>query len=306
MSRWTTACIYFNTMFFNFLFRVILVRFADRGLVAQGKPNLVLFHQLYWTISLPFLFIFIVNYPIKAIVNGSFRESTQARICLQMPLDTDEASVLRGRITSLIFPCLAEIINRYFSTKVATFLRGLCPNNKMGCIGKFGRNLIDFGATSKYISCWALYACLDGLLVLLAMKSQTFTSQNFYNIYNAVSFVFIDIFHGLVIPLNMDLSWTRKHTVQPFYMNCEQILVPRRYTEGWPRGPGKPPSSPVQVKRKLARHNLRMLLLEEEMGMPMVEVSSTIRYCSKCSIKDRKERLEKSIAQKLKFDVEQH
>ena len=57
---------------------------------------------------------------------------------------------------------------------------------------------------------------------------------------------------------------------------------------------------------QICETNLRMLLLEEEMGMPMVEVSSTIRYCSKCSIKDRKERLEKSIAQNLKFDVEQH
>ena len=28
--------------------QVILIRFADRGLVVNGKPDLLLFRQLYW------------------------------------------------------------------------------------------------------------------------------------------------------------------------------------------------------------------------------------------------------------------
>ena len=111
-------------MFFNFLFRVILVRFADRGLVANGKPNLALF-----------------------------------------------------------------------------------------CIGKFRRNLINLEDNSIYITCWALYACMDRLLLLLAMttNSPLFAPQHFFFLYNLVSFLFIDILHGIVIPLRMDLSWNREH-----------------------------------------------------------------------------------------------
>ena len=297
-------------MFFNFLFRVILVRFADRGLVANGKPNLTLFYQLYWTISLPFLFIFVVNYPIKPIVNGTFTDSTQARICLQRTLDTEEESVLRGRIFSLIFPCLCEILNRYFSAKVSTFLRGFCPNNRMGCIGKFRRNLIDLVDNSIYITCWALYACLDGILLLLAMttKSPVFAPQEFFYLYNLVSFLFIDIFHGIVIPLRMDLSCNREQIARAFHMHKESRLEPRRcFTEGWKRIPETPPPSPLLVRRHLTGRNMRMLLMkrgmpmvmEEERGMPKVEVRSTLRYCSKWNVKERQEKLEGHFAMKL-------
>ena len=31
--------------------QVILIRFADRGLVVNGKPDLLLFRQLYWVTS---------------------------------------------------------------------------------------------------------------------------------------------------------------------------------------------------------------------------------------------------------------
>ena len=312
MSRWTIACMYFNTMFFNFLFRVILIRFADRGLVSEGRPNLKLFHQLYWTISAPFLFIFIVNYPIKPILNGTFTESTQARICLQRALDTEEEGALRGRILSLIFPCLCQILNRYFSAKVSTFLSGLCPNKRMSCIGKFRRNLIDLADTSMYITCWALYACLDNILLLMAIttSSPVFAPQSFFFLYNLVSFVFIDIFHGLVIPLRMDLSWNRKHIPQAFYMNNQTSLEPRRYTVGWKRVPRNPPPSPLLAQRNLMGLRMPTLLMkrgmlvveeEEERGMPMVEVMSTIRYCSKCNIYDRKEMLEGCIARKLQI-----
>ena len=48
LSRSTIVSLYFNTMLFNFLFRVLLILYADRGLVCDGKPNLLLFRRLYW------------------------------------------------------------------------------------------------------------------------------------------------------------------------------------------------------------------------------------------------------------------
>ena len=61
----------------------------------------------------------------------------------------------------------------------------------MSCIGKYRRNLIDLVDNSFYITCWALYACLDGLLLLLAMttNSPVFAPENFFFLYNLVTFL---------------------------------------------------------------------------------------------------------------------
>ena len=40
-----------NTALFSLIFRAVLIRFAHRGLVLQGQPNLRLFDQLFWVIS---------------------------------------------------------------------------------------------------------------------------------------------------------------------------------------------------------------------------------------------------------------
>ena len=54
---------YFFTFFFNFVFRTVLIRFSDRGLVLDGKPNLRLFHRLYWTIFLAFFLLLVILFP---------------------------------------------------------------------------------------------------------------------------------------------------------------------------------------------------------------------------------------------------
>ena len=230
----------------------------------------------------------------------------------------EEQSALRGRITSLIFPILCEIINRYFSAKVSIFLKGICPDRKMSCIGKFRRNLIDLATNSTYITCWAVYACLEGVLILMAMttKLQIFSPQNFFCVYNILAFVFIDLFHGLVLPLKMDLSWNREHIPRPFHspMNCKR--EPRRYEEGLQqkRSPENPPPSPVLVKKLLymPRMGTEMILKRKLptsakekriiVEMPRVEVdvvTRSLRYCSNCDHKERKEILQRYFVTRL-------
>ena len=46
LLRQVVANVYAVTLFFNFFFRVILIRFSDRGLVVDGKPDLALFNQV--------------------------------------------------------------------------------------------------------------------------------------------------------------------------------------------------------------------------------------------------------------------
>ena len=62
---------YFWTIFFSLVFRMVLIRFSERGLVERGKPNLLLFHQLYWTVFGAFSFMTISIFTIMPILQGT-------------------------------------------------------------------------------------------------------------------------------------------------------------------------------------------------------------------------------------------
>ena len=69
--------------------RVFLICFAERGLVAQGRPNLRLFHQLYWILFSVFIAIGIITFPVMKFLRGNFAETTNGKICLLIPLEPD-------------------------------------------------------------------------------------------------------------------------------------------------------------------------------------------------------------------------
>ena len=46
--RYIISNVFHNTFFFSFVFRCLLVLYADRGLVSRGRLHLVLFHRLFW------------------------------------------------------------------------------------------------------------------------------------------------------------------------------------------------------------------------------------------------------------------
>ena len=115
--RQVVVNVYINTLFFNFFFRVILIRFPDRGLVVEGRPELTLFHQLYWTIFGAFFCMSIFSYPISKIVMGTFSESILGSVCLLRGIERDEDN-MRSRLAMLAYICMTEFYNQYFSWKV--------------------------------------------------------------------------------------------------------------------------------------------------------------------------------------------
>ena len=258
LARWVIIVVYFNTMTFNFLFRVILIRFADRGLVVKGKPELVLFRQLYWVVFTAFFTLGIFTYPVLQMIRGTFLQSTQARVCLFIPLQADEESI-KGRISSLVYPCIAEIFNQYYSRKVFHYLNGICPNKRMSCIGNYRRNLIFFKDTSQYVSRWACYSILEGSVMIIAMTSDSYkvTSTMIFWIHNILAFAFIDIFHGVVIPLNMALPLTTVSGKGQSTYRTRTHLEPRRYLEGFGLPPivSPPPAPPPSPSAKRMSRN---------------------------------------------------
>ena len=120
MMRQVVANVYINTLFFNFFFRVILIRFPDRGLVVEGRPELTLFHQLYWTIFIAFFCMGIFSYPISKIVTGTYQESILGSVCLLNGAkpETDSQDNMRNRLAMLAYIGITEFTNQYFSWKV--------------------------------------------------------------------------------------------------------------------------------------------------------------------------------------------
>ena len=251
LARWTIIIFYFNTIFFNFIFRMILVRFADRGLVVQGKPELLLFCQLYWVVFATFFTSFILSFPLLKIIRGSFLQSGQAKVCLFQPLEADEEGV-KGRIMALAYPFIAEVFNQYYSRKVTNYLRKLCPNRRMSCIGKYRRNLLSFRDMSKYISSWAAYSVVQGSVMIAAMifGSSKVSSTLVFWMHNLGAFLFIDFFHGVFTPLHMTLPSRGKRP--SFTRRRQDWLEPRRHFVGHqpsrePSQPPAPPTSPLSV-----------------------------------------------------------
>ena len=159
---------------------------------------------------------------------------------------------MKGRIISLVYPCLAEIFNQYFSNKVFHYLNGICPNKKMSCIGKYRRNLIFLEETSRYLSYWAGYAILDGSITMFAMTSKFASPNLLFWVHNILAFAFIDVFYGLYVPLHMTLPSERvmEQGSRVELSSVPKSLEPRRnLEEGWteeerPVEPSTPPTSP--------------------------------------------------------------
>ena len=165
---------------------------------------------------------------------------------------------MKGRIISLVYPCLAEIFNQYFSRKVLSYLNGICPTKKMSCIGKYRRNLIFLEETSRYLSYWAGYAILDGSITMVAMTSKLASPTLLFWIHNILAFAFIDVFYGLYVPLNMKLPSEKVLYHGPRFqlITASKDLEPRRYLEvGWREEtgsvePSTPPTSPLTLPSK--------------------------------------------------------
>ena len=229
-------------------------------------------------VSVTFFILGIIMFPLLQMFRGTFKQSTQAfispttnillflesscivvqaRICMLEQLHSNEES-MKGRIISLVYPCLAEIFNQYFSRKVLSYLNGICPTKKMSCIGKYRRNLIFLEETSRYLSYWAGYAILDGSITMVAMTSKLASPTLLFWIHNILAFAFIDVFYGLYVPLNMKLPSEKVLYHGPRFqlITASKGLEPRRYLEvGWREEtgsvePSTPPTSPLTLPSK--------------------------------------------------------
>ena len=119
---------------------------------------------------------------------------------------------------------------KYLAWRVKRFLRGHCPNQKMSCIGKYRRNLINFEQTTHWLLCWQVNLLLDIPFQSFLEGDQHLSKQAKFFIWTAKG-VFLNecfIFLGLAIKV----PDTKVKLFQPgqFYVRSP-ILEPRRQSE---------------------------------------------------------------------------
>ena len=129
----------------------MLIRFAERGLVLNGRPNLQLFNQLFWTIFVSYCVIGICMAPPYSLFSTkSFNYAFGTKVCLARSIADHD--VLRRNFVSLFLTAtLGWVIVILLKARTKQYLQGICPDGKMSSIGNFRRNFITFDQTTKYI-----------------------------------------------------------------------------------------------------------------------------------------------------------
>ena len=168
--------VYLVAMIFNLVFRSLIIFYADRGLVKDGKPNLELLRKLFWLVVVAFLLVGLTIFPINPLVLGTFpRDGIDGRICLLRDTSPELVEKVEGtRVRKLVYISFMslDIFNlAYFNSRVKRFLKGFCPNGRMSCIGLYKRNVIDLSQT--------VYLTFLGVVfIILRMASVLFIQEN--------------------------------------------------------------------------------------------------------------------------------
>ena len=126
--RFTISHLFNHTFFFSFLFRTVLIRFADRGLVDKGRLNTGLFNKLYWSILLTFCCYAILMAPLISIMKGSYKTTIFAKICLLCPIVHKNDDFMYARVAPMILGVFIPMFFlQVFKLQIIALYQGYLP-----------------------------------------------------------------------------------------------------------------------------------------------------------------------------------
>ena len=229
IARYTLSVTFSNTAFISHTFRSVLVRFADRGLVLQGRHNLKLFRQLFWLILIPYCCIGLLMAPLLSIMDGKFPTVFVAKICILPPgfkgdPYQEPQKIMKQVVVPMVVPLLHLSYVQYWTYKVRKYFRGTCPNKKMYSFGNYRRNFITFEENVKYIQIHFLYWTVANWVLIGSQFS--LTPEKMSSVQNLLNFFYFDIFHGIFLPTKMTIP-RNVNVTKPFWQT-ESTPEPRR------------------------------------------------------------------------------
>ena len=90
----------------------------------------------------------------------------------------------------IVFVLLEIIFFKYMEWRVTRFLRGHCPNQRMSCIGKYKRNVINFKQTAYLMLIWQVNLLLDFPFQTILEKEETLSRESKFLIWVAKGIFF--------------------------------------------------------------------------------------------------------------------
>ena len=230
MARVSMNNVYLTVLFFSFFFRHFLVLYADRGLVRNGQTNLELFNQLYWLAVLSFSALLFGVFFIPNIWRGEyiFQNMNRARACLlgEMPQFSSEKQTIKKAVgTTLVTLLFCRLIQS--KRQVTNFMKKFCPNNRVSCIGKFRRNVIDIKDTFLWLLMWCLASFICCLSVDYGRNVLSVEAQ--FWIWNMTEFVCYEGLH-FVLPFLLNLpTQGREQSAQVEFYVRKPSFEPARH-----------------------------------------------------------------------------
>jgi len=228
--RAVKAYIWSSVLCGNILFRFIYVCYADRGLVRQGRVELVLANLLYLVLVSTAFFAFFAIFPLpqyfdRNLHNLHFPDNTfQGRICLQRQTfdflgPHTHRENIKQRLLTLVTSAVFFIYVIGFKFKVERFVTSTCLNKTSFAAfgGRRRRNMYSFKEEVVLFKSIVIFNFVWSAFTLLAAKFPEFFSPPvvFY-IINLIFFSYQDIFQGVILPLyvlfkgNRAALWTKR------------------------------------------------------------------------------------------------
>ena len=153
-------------------------------------------------------------------------------MCIRDSPDHEEKveGVRERWLVAVSFYCLDLFVLVYFSARVNKFLRGLCPNGRMSCIGNYKRNVLDFVQTFYLVLVGVLFSIFKMVTILVIVdNSFHLPKKTHFWIWNVVEIVCNEGFYFFTIPFLIVVRPSYQARKKP----ASQFYVRRPIVEPW-------------------------------------------------------------------------
>ena len=222
--------------------RYVFVKFADRGLVVNGTPNLSLLNKVGWIQYVFMVCIFYGQFPFQNQIRPNFPEnSIKGQICMKLDFDLDGNNE-KLRVLGF-YPIIAVYFTIKFQNSINRFVKGQNLNNST-CAqfgGKYRRNLFDLIESRNYLMSFLIFLLLENFLILsMQLFKEVFDKDARFLLLGLLWVLFLNVYIGVYVPLkHLLISWNcmpslwhdpPHEAVAQFYVR-RPFLIPRRYME---------------------------------------------------------------------------
>jgi hypothetical protein len=232
-ARSVTTVIIASSAFFSFLFRSLVVLHAEKGLIVKGRPDLKLLNQLFWLImgSYTVFVLFIVfNYYRTIILTKTYVSSNIMAICLVVDGKEDGDLEAPFRAIGPAFRLVQFCVMVWIYSMVNGFLKGLCPDQKMSCIGKYRRNILSLKETFWLSQIIMTSGILEDILqALFTYLEVYFSKESIFVIWNITNFISKEgLFLFIPIIISKPNKEIKSNKETSFYVRPQTVFVPRK------------------------------------------------------------------------------